>query len=519
MPSPELPRPAPPELPAEASGLTVAMAGASGFVGTALRAELAARHRVVGLTRSPNRAARQDPGDPTEWRHCDLYSVLAIERALAGADVAVYLVHSMLPSSRLTQGTFADLDLILADNFARAAAAQGLRQIVYLSGLLPEDTHDLSRHLRSRYEVEQTLAAHGVPVTTLRTGLVVGPGGSSLRILVNLVRRLPAMVLPSWTDSDTQPIALRDIVRAIRLVLGRPEAFTGAFDVAGPDVLSYREMMEQTAEVMAVERPMFGVPLITPRLSTLWVSLVSGSPRALAGPLVASLRHDMVARDNPVQRAIEPDALSFKASLAEALGPDNSLLPDPRRSHRRSDDASIRRARLVRSVQRYRLPPGRTAEWAGREYMRWLDGFAGSLIRVRVREHPGGDASRAAGDGPSGDASAGTPDGFFRAAFHVRPLPRPVLELTYAPDRSTPDRALFYVTGGLLADPEGARAAGARPRLEFRSVLDGRYLLAAIHDFAPRLPWGLYRFTQAVAHLFVMHRFGRHLDALAGAAE
>ena len=94
-----------------------------------------------------------------------------------------------------------------------------------------------------------------------------------------------------------------------------------------------------------------------------------------------------------------------------------------------------------------------------------------------------------------------------------------MLELTYAPDRSTPDRALFYVTGGLLADPEGARAAGARPRLEFRSVLDGRYLLAAIHDFAPRLPWGLYRFTQAVAHLFVMHRFGRHLDALAGAAE
>ena len=468
---------------------TVAMAGASGFVGTALRRALAGRFRLVGLTRSPTRAAQSDEGDATLWRHCDLYSLREVEGGLAGADLAVYLVHSMLPSSRLTQGSFADLDLILADNFARAAKAAGVRQIVYLSGLLPEDTSDLSKHLRSRYEVERTLASHGVPVTTLRTGLVVGAGGSSLKILVNLVRRLPAMVLPEWTESDTQPIALRDVVRAVDLVLGSPEPFEGTFDVAGPEAMSYREMLEQTAEVLGVERRTSRVPVITPRLSTLWISLVTKSPRALVGPLVASLRHDMVARPNPVQDYIAPNAVPFQEALREAIAPQGRPFPDARHSHRRADDRDIRRARLVRSVQRFVLPEGRTGEWVGHEYMRWLDGFAGPFLRVEVGEQEGG----------------------WTARFHVRPLPRPVLELTHAPDRSTPDRALFYVTGGMLAELD----APHRARLEFREVLEGSSVLAAIHDFAPRLPWALYRLTQAAAHLFVMAQFGRHLERLA----
>ena len=467
----------------------VAIAGASGFVGTAIRKALAKDFRVVGLTRSPARAASGDDGDGVRWRHCDLYSLKAVEAGLEGVDVAVYLVHSMLPSARLTQGTFADLDLILADNFARAAKRAGVGQIVYLSGLLPEDKSDLSKHLQSRWEVERTLAAHGTPVTTLRTGLVVGKGGSSLQILVNLVRRLPTMVLPSWTDSRTQPVALQDVVRAVQLVVGAPERFEGTFDVAGPEAMTYREMLERTARVLGVERSMTSVPLITPRLSTLWVSLVSGSPRALAGPLVASLRHNMVVTDNRVQRAIAPQALGFEEALRLAITPEGTPFPDARHGHRQLDDRAVKDERLVRSVQRFRLPAGKDAEWAGAEYMRWLDGFAGPLIRVKVTE---------------------TADGA-RARFHVRPLPRPVLELTHSADRSTPDRALFYVTGGLLAEIDG----GKRARLEFREVLDGTTLLAAIHDFAPRLPWVLYRLTQAAAHLFVMAQFGRHLARLA----
>jgi hypothetical protein len=196
----------------------------------------------------------------------------------------------------------------------------------------------------------------------------------------------------------------------------------------------------------------------------------------------------MVARDNALLQQILPGARSFKEALRESITPEGTLLPDPRQSIRKKDDATIREAQLVRSVQRFDLPEGRTAEWAGREYMRWLDGFARPLLQVSVEES----------------------DGESKAAFFVRPLTRAVLELTFSPDRSTPDRALFYVTGGILAD----RDTGRRARLEFRSVLNGDCLLAAIHDFAPRLPWGLYRFTQAVAHLFVMHRFGRYLARL-----
>ena len=472
---------------------TVAIAGATGFVGTALREALADDADLVGLTRSATRAGRSDPGDPVEWRRCDLFSLLELERGLEGADYAIYLVHSMLPSSRLTQGTFADLDLVLADNFARAAEHNGVKQVVYLSGLLPDDRRELSRHLRSRYEVEQTLAARSTPVTTLRTGLVVGPGGSSLRILVNLVRRLPAMVLPSWTESDTQPVALRDVVRAVRLVLGHPARYDGVFDVAGPEVMSYREMMERTARVMHLERRMLGVPLITPRLSTLWVSLVSGSSRALAGPLVASLKHDMVVRDNPVQEAIAPDALDFEGALRASLDAEGHLLPDPRKPLRKPDDRVIREERLVRSVQRFPLPPGRSAAWAAQEYLRWLGRFAGPFIGVEVEGQ--------------GDETV--------ARFRVRPVPQPVLELTYSPDRSHPDRALFYVTGGLLHKPGSEH----RGRLEFRQVLGGRTLLAGIHDFAPRLPWWLYQSTQALAHLFVMHEFGRHLRKLVSEAD
>ena len=467
---------------------TVAIAGATGFVGTELRKALADDFDLVGLTRSATRAGRHDPGDPVEWRRCDLFSLLDLEHGLEGADYAIYLVHSMLPSSRLTQGTFADLDLVLADNFARAAEHNGVKQVVYLSGLLPDDRSELSKHLRSRFEVEQTLGARSVPVTTLRTGLVVGPGGSSLRILVNLVRRLPAMVLPSWTESDTQPVALRDVVRAVRLVLGHPAPYDGVFDVAGPEVMTYREMMERTARVMDLDRRMVGVPFITPRLSTLWVSLVSGSSRALAGPLVASLKHDMVVRDNPVQRAIAPDALGFEDALRASLDPDRHLLPDPRKPLRKPDDRAIREQRLVRSVQRFPLPPGRSAAWAAQEYLRWLDDVAGPFVRVEVVGQ--------------GDETV--------ARFRVGPVPQPVLELTYSPDRSHPDRALFYVTGGLLHKPGSEH----RGRLEFRQVLGGRTLLAGIHDFAPRLPWWLYQTTQALAHLFVMHEFGRHLRRL-----
>ena len=159
-----------------AERLKVAIAGAGGFVGAALTARLVADGvRVIALGRAA--PAPSGPGDAMiERRQADLFSLLQVELALAGADVGVYLVHSMMPAAQLTQGRFDDLDIVLADNFARAARAQGLKRIVYLGGLIPTSRHDLSRHLESRLEVERVLGSTGIPVTTLRAGLIVGPG-------------------------------------------------------------------------------------------------------------------------------------------------------------------------------------------------------------------------------------------------------------------------------------------------------------------------------------------------------
>jgi len=171
----------------------VAIAGASGFVGRALLSALSPSHDVIALGRRAS-AEKTTPG--LEWRACDLFNLRDAERALAGADVAIYLVHSMMPSAQLTQGRFDDLDLICADNFARAAEANGVRHIIYLGGLLPSSGSSLSRHLESRFEVERTLASRGVPVTTLRAGLIIGAGGSSFDMMARLVGRLPFMLGP-----------------------------------------------------------------------------------------------------------------------------------------------------------------------------------------------------------------------------------------------------------------------------------------------------------------------------------
>ncbi|MFA6317171.1 MAG: NAD-dependent epimerase/dehydratase family protein, partial [Elusimicrobiota bacterium] len=168
------------------AGGTVVVAGATGFVGWALARFLAWDYRVIGLSRNPPSGGGGPPrAGRVEWRACDLFSLKQTEEALEGAGAAFYLVHSMWPSARLTQGSFADMDLICADNFARAAAKAGVTQIVYLGGLIPDDPM-LSRHLASRLEVERTLGSRGVPLTALRAGIVIGPFGSSYRIFRTL---------------------------------------------------------------------------------------------------------------------------------------------------------------------------------------------------------------------------------------------------------------------------------------------------------------------------------------------
>ncbi len=456
----------------------VVVAGASGFVGRALLPVLAEKCEVVALSRS---SSISGPGVRSE--RCDLFSLLQTERALAGADYAVYLVHSMLPA-RLTQARFEDMDFILADNFARSAARAGVKQIVYLGGIIPDDAQ-LSRHLASRLEVERVLAARNVPVTSLRAGLIIGAEGSSFRMVTRLVQRSPLLLCPHWTRSMTQPVALQDVVRLIDFYLGREEMFGRAFDLGGPEVMTYVDLMRRTASRLGKKRLIVAVPFIPTRLSILATRLVTGAHRELVAPLVESLRHAMVAHSPTLQERAGIAAQPFDEALAVAFASDQKEVGAVDR-HLSRRDSTAESGRYVCSIQRLPLPPGHDAIWVAKEYARWLPTLFKFILRVTV-------------------------DADLNLAFRVTGLKRPLLELSYSRDRSSTDRPLYYITGGLLArraEPSDGRAPA---RLEFRESPDRRSVLAAIFNYRPSLPWWFYRLTQAPMHLIVMKMFAWHL--------
>ena len=397
---------------------------------------------------------------------------------MAGVTVAYYLVHSMLPQAALTQAGFDDMDLLCADNFARAARSCGVKHIVYLSGLVPE-SKTLSRHLASRLEVEKTLGAHGVPLTTLRAGLVIGPGGSSFQLMARLVDRLPVMPMPPWIDRKIQVVAVRDVVTLLRYVADKPDA-AGSYDVANPQTMTYEQLLQETADVLGKKPRMIKLGFDVPSLSLLAVSVISRMPRELVRPLMESLQHDMVARDNlRLQTQAGLDMTPVRAAIEDALQHKQA----PRVAKSATNTSAV--TKTVLSVQRIPMPLGVDAQWAAYEYARWLPKFFRPLLKVVVR-----------------DARV------YRFCVPLTALC--LLELTFSEQRSSASRQLFYISGGALAKTSQANPG----RFEFRTVLDGKWALSAVQDFAPRLPWLLYKATQALAHLWVMKFFGRHLLAL-----
>ena len=451
---------------------TVVIAGATGFLGRWFIERYHRQYRIIALSRS---AMQPEPGyELAEWRQVELYSITSTEEGIRGADYALYLVHSMSPSTRLTQGSFEDTDLLLADNFARAAANQGVKQILFVGGILPDDEpmEELSRHLRSRYEVEVTLASTGIPVTTLRAGIIVGPNGSSFQMIERLVRRLPVLICPAWCQTTTHPISLDDTLRIVAYCLGREEVYGQTIDIGGSQTTTYMKMLRTVARLLGKRRLIRPVRIFSPGLSTFWVSKFTQTSGDLVRPLVQSLRHRMVATDNAVLRAF-PDRDNFEAAARRALASTEGLTPLPRRvptgDHERN---------TVRSVQRLPNPRHHTATYVARLYQRWLPIFFRALIGVKSQ----------------GDNST------FQA------MGVPLLRLMYIPSRSDNHRQLFYIVGGLLAKRKN------KGWLEFRNVLGDNFTISAIHEFVPALPWYVYVVTQAQAHTWVMKRFGAYLS-------
>lgn len=460
----------------------VAVAGASGFVGTHLRTQLAERFRFRALTRSANIVERNAGGSSTEWRHCDLYSLPKLTEALRGCDFAIYLVHSMAPSSRMMQGSFEDTDLLLADNFVRASEEAGVRHIVYLSGLMPAAGEKLSPHLRSRLEVESVLRSRSVAVTVLRAGLIFGPGGSSFSMLVNLVRRLPVMLLPAWVGSKTQSIDIENVCRAFELCLVETDWAGGIYDLGGHEAMTYRELIRRTAAILGSRTRTIDFPLNCFALSKHWVALFGGVAPALVGPLQESLCHDLEARPNALLARLDEELVPLEESLLRAVDERGRPRPNPRSHTQAHDRRRIQRERRVRSVQRMPLPAGWKAGDVAAEYGHWLSRTFGPFLRAGPEE-----------------------GGVVR--FRVSGVGWMLLELTPTPYTiANGRRRAFYISGGLLArevDPPG--------RFEFRLFPENGCLIASIHGFSPRLPWWIYAGTQAIVHVLVMRSFSRHL--------
>jgi uncharacterized protein YbjT (DUF2867 family) len=286
----------------------VVVFGATGIVGSALLPVLAARHEVVAVSRKPRPAEKG-----VSWAVGDATDAASVREVLAGAEVAYYLVHSL--GSR----DFEELDLAAAKTMAREAEAAGLRQLVYLGGL-GEDGDELSPHLRSRLETGRALASGAVPLTTLRAAVVVGRGSAAFETVVALVDRLPAMIAPRWVSTPTQPIALADTVRYLAGVAGRDEAFGETYDVGGPEVMTYREMIERIARLRGKRRLIVEVPVLTPFLSSLWLHLVTPVGASVARPLVEGLRNPTVAQDERIRELVPIRLTPFDEAARDALG-------------------------------------------------------------------------------------------------------------------------------------------------------------------------------------------------------
>jgi uncharacterized protein YbjT (DUF2867 family) len=313
-----------------ASHLRCLVTGATGYIGGRLVPELlAAGYTVRCMARDPGKLADRPWSDDIEVAKADVSDAAALRKALADCDVAYYLIHSLGTGS-----SFEQRDRDAARAFADAAREAGVKRIVYLGGMISGQEGDLSPHLRSRAEVGDILLDSGVPTAALQAAVIIGSGSASFEMLRYLTERLPAMITPKWVTTRIQPIAVRDVLRYLVGAATLPADVNRRFDIGGPDVLTYADMMRRYAAVAKLPpRLLVSVPVLTPSLSSHWVGLVTPVPSGLARPLVESLRVEVVAAEHDIAQYI-PD-------------PPEGLLPLDRAielalTHTREGDVSTR---------------------------------------------------------------------------------------------------------------------------------------------------------------------------------
>ncbi len=295
--------------------MKILVMGATGYIGGRLVPSLIeAGHEVRCLTRDPGRLQDVVWAPRAEIVAGDALDQASLETAMEGISTVYYLVHSIGTGSR-----FAESDRLAAENTGRAAVAAGVGRVIYLGGLVPQGEH-LSPHLASRAEVGEILLGSGVPTVVLQAGVILGSGSASFEMLRYLTERLPIMVTPKWVHSLVQPIAVRDVLAYLIGALDLPSDTNRRFDIGGPDVLSYRDMMQRYAAVAGIRRRVIiPVPVLSPWLSSQWVNVVTPVPKAIAQPLIESLRNNVVVTEQDIAQHMDLDLCPFDEAVRLSL--------------------------------------------------------------------------------------------------------------------------------------------------------------------------------------------------------
>jgi len=296
--------------------MKILLTGATGYIGKRLLPVLIEQgHEVVCCVRDKNRF----PSDGI-YKHpnvslfeVDFLKDISISDSVKDVDAAYYLIHSM--SSNVKD--FGSLEENSANNFIKLVKQTSIKQIIYLGGITNEEK--LSKHLASRKNVEEILSKSGIPLTSIKAGIIVGSGSASFEIIRDLVEKLPMMITPKWLNTKHQPIAIRNILEYLTGVLLRPETFDKSYDVGGPDILSYKQMLLQLAEVRGLKRYIFTVPVMTPRLSSYWLYFVTSTSYMLATNLVNSMKIEVVAKGKELEKMLGIKPISYKEAVQLAF--------------------------------------------------------------------------------------------------------------------------------------------------------------------------------------------------------
>jgi len=296
--------------------MKILLTGASGYIGKRLLVNLAeAGHQIIACVRDPGRFTV-----PTKFNKqvtifkIDFDETVDVINAPIDFDVAYYLIHSLSTGI----GNFEEKEARIAQNFTDYLDQTNAKQVIFLTGII-NDEAELSRHLSSRFRVENILQQGRVPLTSLRAGIIIGSGSASFELIRDLVEKLPVMIAPRWLDTRCQPIGIRNVLQFLMGVMGKPEYYDQHYDIGCPDVLTYKEMLLQYAEVRELKRWIFTVPVMTPRLSSYWLFFITSTSYNLAVNLVESMKVDVIAEPNNLAEDLEIELFDYKTSVAMAF--------------------------------------------------------------------------------------------------------------------------------------------------------------------------------------------------------